>query len=52
MDNKFLKAEPGPKNSVIYFDDRGKKWIFEKGSRAWRNQNSGNMVVGKASIEN
>lgn len=52
MTNKYLKAEPGPKNSVIYFDDKGKKWIFEKGSRAWRNQNPGNIVVGKRSRDN
>ena len=52
MTNKYLKAESGPKNSVIYFDDKGKKWIFEKGSRAWRNQNPGNMVVGIRSRDN
>jgi hypothetical protein len=52
MTNKYLKAEAGPKNSVIYFDDKGRKWIFEKGSRAWRNQNPGNMVVGKRSRDN
>ena len=52
MTNKYLKAQPGPKKSVIYFDEKGKKWIFEKGTRAWRNQNPGNMVVGKTSIEN
>jgi len=31
---------------------KGKKWIFEKGSRAWRNQNPGNMVVGFRSRNN
>ena len=52
MTNKYVKAESGPKNSVIYFDEKGKKWIFEKGTRAWRNQNPGNMVVGKRSRDN
>jgi hypothetical protein len=52
MTTKFITAESGPKNSVIYFDNLGKKWIYEKGSRAWRNQNPGNMVIGKISIEN
>jgi len=52
MKNKFVKAESGHKNSVIYYDQNGKKWIFEKGSRAWRNQNPGNMVVGFRSRNN
>lgn len=28
---KYLKAITGPKNSVIYTDSDGKKWIFEGG---------------------
>jgi hypothetical protein len=49
---KYIKAEQGPGSSVIYIDENGKKWIFEKGTRCWRNQNSGNMVVGKVSRRN
>jgi len=48
----FIKAEQGPGSSVIYYDDKGKKWIAEKGSRAWRNSNPGNMVKGKVSLRN
>ncbi len=48
----FIKAEQGPGSSVFYYDDKGKKWIAEKGSRAWRNSNPGNMVKGKVSLRN
>lgn len=48
----FIKAEQGPGSSVIYYDDKGKKWIAKKGSRAWRNLNPGNMVKGKVSLRN
>ena len=46
---RFVKAEPGPKNSVIFTDENGKRFIFSGGSRAWRNQNPGNLVPGKIS---
>jgi hypothetical protein len=49
---KYVKAEQGPGTSVIYYDDKGKKWIFEGGTRTWRNQNPGNMVVGDYSRNN
>jgi hypothetical protein len=48
----FIKAEQGPGSSVIYYDDKGKKWIVEGGTRTWRNQNPGNMVMGKVSLRN
>lgn len=52
MANKYIKAENGPGNAVIYYDDSGKLWLFEGGTRTWRNQNPGNMVVGKYSRKN
>lgn len=52
MKRIFIKAEQGPGSSVIYYDDTGKRWIVEGGSRAWRNQNPGNMVIGKVSLRN
>lgn len=52
MKRIFIKAEQGPGSSVIYFDDKGKKWIVEGGTRTWRNQNPGNLVMGKVSLRN
>lgn len=52
MKRIFIKAEQGPGSSVIYYDDKGKKWIVEGGTRTWRNQNPGNMVIGKVSLRN
>ena len=49
---RYIKARPGPKNSVIYTDSDGNEWIFEKGSRPWRNQNPGDLVPGKVSKRN
>lgn len=54
---KYIKAEEGPKNSVIYYDEEGNKLIrhwkryddepIEKAStRSWRNNNPGNHVIG------
>jgi len=50
--SKYVKAEAGPNNTVIYTDSDGKKWKFEGGSRPWRNQNPGNLVPGKVSRRN
>jgi hypothetical protein len=49
---KYIKAKSGPGKSVIYTDDSGKQWQFTGGSRPWRNQNPGNLVVGKVSKRN
>lgn len=49
---RYVKAEAGPNRSVIYTDSDGKKWKFEGGSRPWRNQNPGNLVLGKVSQRN
>lgn len=50
--NKYIKAIEGPKRSVIYTDSNAKVWIFSGGSRAWRNQNPGNLVPGDISKRN
>lgn len=49
---KYIKAEEGPKRTVIYTDTDGKLWEFSGGSRPWRNTNPGNLVVGKVSKRN
>ena len=49
---KYIKAEPGPRRTVIYTDSDGKKWEFSGGSRPWRNQNPGNLVPGNVSKRN
>ncbi len=54
---KFVKAEDGPKNSVIYYDSEGNKLIRhwkshddqlenQASTRSWRNNNPGNLVMG------
>src|ERR1700744_1941518 len=49
---KFIKASPGPKNTVIYETGDGRKFSFSKGDRTWRNNNPGNLVVGNVSKRN
>lgn len=43
---------PGPKNSVIYIDDLGKRYLFDGGTRTWRNHNPGNIHPSKSSRKN
>ncbi len=54
---KYIKAEEGPKNSVIYYDQEGNKliryWkkdvdepVDQASTRSWRNNNPGNHVIG------
>lgn len=54
---KYIKAEEGPKNSVIYYDQEGNKLIRhwkryedepadQASTRSWRNNNPGNHVIG------
>ncbi len=54
---KCIKAEEGPKNSVIYYDQEGNKliryWkrrddepVDQASTRSWRNNNPGNHVIG------
>jgi len=49
---KYINAESGPGNSVIYTDFNGSQWKFDGGSRPWRNQNPGNLVLGNVSKRN
>jgi len=55
--NKWVKAEEGPDNSVIYTDEEGNKlkrfWkayegqpVDEASTRSWRNNNPGNHAMG------
>jgi hypothetical protein len=54
---KFIRAEEGKDNSVIYFDEEGNQLIRywkafpeqpleEASTRSWRNNNPGNLVMG------
>jgi hypothetical protein len=54
---KYVRAEEGPNNSVIYYDKEGNKlikhWkrfegepIDQASTRSWRNNNPGNHVIG------
>jgi hypothetical protein len=47
-----VRARQGPKNTVIYTDDKSKEWIFSGGDRTWRNNNPGNLVPGSVSKRN
>ena len=49
---KFIKATPGPNSSVIYETEDGRKFCYSKGNWTWRNNNPGNLVVGKVSKRN
>ena len=49
---KYVKAKPGPHNSVVYTDSYGNQWSYEGGSRTWRNNNPGDVVPGKISTRN
>jgi len=54
---RYVRAEEGPSNSVIYYDEMGNKliryWksyegqpVEEAGTRSWRNNNPGNILIG------
>jgi hypothetical protein len=40
---KYVSARDGKKNSVIYVDAEGKEHLHSGGTRAWRNNNPGNL---------
>lgn len=40
---KYVSARDGKKNSVIYVDADGKEYLHSGGTRAWRNNNPGNL---------
>ena len=50
--SRFIRAQAGPRNTVIFTNEIGKQFIFSGGTRAWRNQNPGNLVPGKISKRN
>lgn len=50
--SKYVKAESELKHSVIYTDETGKYFRFSGGSRAWRNNNPGNIVPGDSNKRN
>jgi hypothetical protein len=50
--NRFIRAVPGPRNSVIYTDDKDQQFQFSGGARTWRNNNPGNLVSGNVSRRN
>ncbi|WP_028100544.1 hypothetical protein [Pseudoduganella violaceinigra] len=44
MDNpKYVSARDGEKNSVIYVTADGREYLHSGGTRAWRNNNPGNL---------
>ncbi len=49
---KFIKATEGPKHSVIYETEDGRKFSYSKGNWTWRNNNPGNLVPGDVSKRN
>jgi len=63
INNKWIKAEEGLDNSVIYIDEEGNKlirhWksfedqpISEASTRSWRNNNPGNHIMGPFARKN
>lgn len=44
---KYKSAIPGNNNDVIYKDCDGNSWTWSGGTRAWRNNNPGNIRDGK-----
>jgi hypothetical protein len=59
----FVKAEDGPNNSVIYYDEEGNKsiryWkryddepVNQASTRSWRNNNPGNLIIGDFARQN
>jgi len=60
---KYVKAEEGSKNSVVYFDEEGNKlvrhWkkyedepVEQASTRSWRNNNPGNHALGPFARKN
>jgi len=46
---KYVSARDGEKNSVIYVADDGAEYLHSGGSRAWRNNNPGNLIAAEKS---
>jgi len=49
---KYIKAESGSKNTVIYTDNEKNQFEYRGGSRTWRNNNPGNLVSATVSKRN
>jgi len=43
---KYIKAMAGANNSVVYEIDDGRSYLWSGGTRAWRNNNPGNIRGG------
>jgi hypothetical protein len=43
-DNKYVSARDGKNNSVIYKTAEGTEFLHSGGTRAWRNNNPGNLI--------
>lgn len=52
MKSRYVKAEAGPWNSVIYMDEAGNRFIARGGNQNYRNNNPGNLVPGGISKKN
>src|SRR5258706_3024475 len=48
----YIRAKGGKGNSVVYYDQNENMVIRTGGSRAWRNNNPGNIRPGKFSSKN
>jgi hypothetical protein len=46
---RFVKAEDGPRESVIYTREDGEQFVASSGNRNWRNNNPGNLKPGSVS---
>ncbi|MCS0630463.1 hypothetical protein NX786_14075 [Telluria mixta] len=48
-DKKYIQARDGEQNSVIYVTSDGAEFLHSGGTRAWRNNNPGNLVAAEKS---
>jgi len=48
-EKKFISARDGEKNSVIYVCADGSEFLRSGGTRAWRNNNPGNLIAAEKS---
>ncbi|MFK3739098.1 hypothetical protein [Massilia sp. TN1-12] len=48
-EKKYVSARDGENNSVIYVDADGSEFLHSGGTRAWRNNNPGNLIASEKS---
>lgn len=48
-EKKYVSARDGEKNTVIYVDTEGNEFLHSGGTRAWRNNNPGNLIAAEKS---